>query len=110
MAAPGSASPSRRRDNVAVVRTTRDGSPVDLYRLLPALGEPEQVHDAIAPGAEVLELGCGVGRITHPLVALGHRVVAVDESKEMLANVHQFDITAVNNAKYKQTFQHLIGA
>ena len=31
-------------------------------------------------------------------------------TKEMLANVHQFDITAVNNAKYKQTFQHLIGA
>jgi len=31
-------------------------------------------------------------------------------TKEMLANVHQFDIAAVNNAKYKQTFQHLIGA
>jgi spermidine/putrescine transport system substrate-binding protein len=31
-------------------------------------------------------------------------------TKEMLTNVHQFDITAVNNAKYKQTFQHLIGA
>jgi spermidine/putrescine transport system substrate-binding protein len=31
-------------------------------------------------------------------------------TKEMLANVHQFDIRAVNNAKYKQTFQHLIGA
>ena len=31
-------------------------------------------------------------------------------TQEMLANVHQFDIRAVNNAKYKQTFQHLIGA
>jgi spermidine/putrescine transport system substrate-binding protein len=31
-------------------------------------------------------------------------------TKEMLANAHQFDITAVNNQKYKQAFQHLIGA
>jgi len=32
-------------------------------------------------------VGCGTGRITHPLVALGHPVVAVDESPEMLAHV-----------------------
>jgi spermidine/putrescine transport system substrate-binding protein len=31
-------------------------------------------------------------------------------TKAMLANVHQIDATAVNNAKYKQAFQHLIGA
>ena len=31
-------------------------------------------------------------------------------TKEMLANVHQIDSKAVNNAKYKQAFQHLIGA
>jgi spermidine/putrescine transport system substrate-binding protein len=31
-------------------------------------------------------------------------------TKEMLANVHQIDAKAVNNAKYKQQFQHLIGA
>jgi spermidine/putrescine transport system substrate-binding protein len=31
-------------------------------------------------------------------------------TKEMLANVHQIDAKAVNNAKYKQAFQHLIGA
>ncbi len=31
-------------------------------------------------------------------------------TKEMLANAHQFDAKAVNNAKYKQTFQNLIGA
>jgi hypothetical protein len=31
-------------------------------------------------------------------------------TNEMLANAHQFDITAVNNQKYKQAFQHLIGA
>jgi spermidine/putrescine transport system substrate-binding protein len=31
-------------------------------------------------------------------------------TKEMLANVHQIDPKAVNNAKYKQKFQNLIGA
>jgi spermidine/putrescine transport system substrate-binding protein len=31
-------------------------------------------------------------------------------TKEMLANVHQIDAKAVNNAKYKQRFQNLIGA
>ena len=46
------------------------------------------MHDAAGPGAWILELGCGAGRITHPLVALGHPVVAVDESPEMLAHVH----------------------
>jgi SAM-dependent methyltransferase len=64
-----------------------DGSPVDLYLRLPPRGEAEIVHGAIALGADVLELGCGVGRITHELVRLGHRVVAVDESAEMLAHV-----------------------
>lgn len=66
---------------------TPDGSPVELYLELPAAGEPEVVHGAIPAGAAVLELGCGVGRVTHPLVALGHPVVAVDESPEMLAHV-----------------------
>jgi spermidine/putrescine transport system substrate-binding protein len=31
-------------------------------------------------------------------------------TKAMLANVHQIDAKAVNNAKYKQKFQNLIGA
>ncbi|PKV93142.1 methyltransferase family protein [Amycolatopsis echigonensis] len=66
---------------------TPDGCPVDLYLELPAAGEPEVIHGAIPPGAEVLELGCGTGRVTHPLLALGHPVVAVDESAEMLAHV-----------------------
>jgi SAM-dependent methyltransferase len=64
-----------------------DGSPVALYARLPALGEPELIHDAIPNGAEILELGAGAGRVTHGLVALGHPVVAVDNSAEMLALV-----------------------
>ena len=66
---------------------TPDGSPVDVYLRLPPRGEAELVHGAIPAGAEVLELGCGVGRITHELIRLGHPVVAVDESPEMLAHV-----------------------
>jgi SAM-dependent methyltransferase len=70
------------------VTVAPDGSPVDLYLLLPARGEPELVHRVIPESGEVLELGCGVGRITHELVRLGHPVVAVDESAEMLRHVH----------------------
>jgi SAM-dependent methyltransferase len=66
---------------------TPDGCAVDFYALMPALGEPAIVHDAAGPGASILELGSGAGRVTHPLVALGHPVVAVDESPEMLSHV-----------------------
>ena len=66
---------------------TPDGCAVDLYTLLPPMGEPGIVHAAIPAGASVLELGAGAGRVTHPLVALGHPVVAVDESPEMLARI-----------------------
>jgi SAM-dependent methyltransferase len=55
------------------------------------MGEPEIVHAAVPAGASVLELGAGAGRVTHPLVALGHPVVAVDESAEMLANIRGAD-------------------
>jgi SAM-dependent methyltransferase len=68
--------------------TAPDGSPVELYCLLRPAGEPDLVHRALPPGAEILELGCGAGRLTHALQALGHPVVAVDQSPEMLAHVH----------------------
>lgn len=64
-----------------------DGSPVGLYLAIGTEGEPELIHSAIPDASEVLDLGCGVGRITHALVALGHPVIAVDESAEMLAHV-----------------------
>jgi SAM-dependent methyltransferase len=66
---------------------TPDGCAVDFYAMMPDFGEPAIVHEAARPGAAILELGCGAGRVTHPLVALGHAVVAVDESPEMLAHV-----------------------
>lgn len=65
----------------------RDGSPVELYARLSSFGEPELVHGAIPPGAEILELGAGAGRMTHRFVAFGHPVTAVDSSAEMLARI-----------------------
>ncbi|WP_410662701.1 class I SAM-dependent methyltransferase [Amycolatopsis sp. lyj-84] len=66
---------------------TADGCPVEVYRLLPPGDEPGIVHAAVPEGASILELGSGVGRVTHALLELGHPVVAVDESPEMLAHV-----------------------
>lgn len=67
--------------------TAPDGSPVGLYATLAPLGEPELIDAAVPPGSEILELGCGAGRLTHELLALRHPVVAVDNSPEMLAHV-----------------------
>jgi SAM-dependent methyltransferase len=50
-------------------------------------GEDELINAAIEPGSSILELGCGTGRITRPLLALGHQVLAVDESPDMVARV-----------------------
>lgn len=61
-----------------------DGSPVAFYRRLPATGEPELIHRSIAPGASVLDLGCGPGRIAGPLAAFGHRVTGVDNGAAMI--------------------------
>jgi SAM-dependent methyltransferase len=65
-----------------------DGSPTDLYAVLPPDDESAALlHTAVPAGASILELGAGTGRMTHLLAALGHPVVAVDESAEMLAHV-----------------------
>ncbi|HEU4673133.1 MAG TPA: methyltransferase domain-containing protein [Candidatus Limnocylindrales bacterium] len=68
-----------------------DGSPVEVYRRLPPNGEAEIVHGAVAAGATILELGSGAGRVSRGLVALGHPVVAVDESASMLADLAAVD-------------------
>ncbi|XIG77626.1 SAM-dependent methyltransferase [Streptomyces sp. SGAir0957] len=66
---------------------TPDGCAVELYSRLPVEGEPDIVAGAVPAGATLLELGCGVGRVTHPLVERGFTVTAVDESPEMLERV-----------------------
>ncbi|WP_326647193.1 class I SAM-dependent methyltransferase [Streptomyces sp. NBC_01750] len=62
----------------------RDGSPVALYTRLAPQGEAEIVSSAVLVPSRILELGCGAGRVTRALASLGHEVVAVDESRDML--------------------------
>jgi SAM-dependent methyltransferase len=66
---------------------TPDGCAVQLYTRLPIGSEPDIIASAVPAGAHLLELGCGVGRMTHPLLERGFRVTAVDESPEMLGHV-----------------------
>ncbi|WP_395293243.1 class I SAM-dependent methyltransferase [Kitasatospora hibisci] len=66
---------------------TPDGCAVEMYSRLPLHGEPEVIAQALPAGAHILELGCGTGRMTHPLIERGFTVTAVDESAEMLARV-----------------------
>ncbi|MFF2045222.1 class I SAM-dependent methyltransferase [Kitasatospora sp. NPDC058170] len=66
---------------------TPDGCAVELWERLPVGDEPDVIARAAPAGARILELGCGVGRVTHPLTERGFQVTAVDESPEMLARV-----------------------
>lgn len=70
---------------MCAVTEAPDGSPVSLYLALPGGAEAQLIHEAIPESADVLELGCGAGRVTRHLVKLGHAVTAVDNSPEMLA-------------------------
>ncbi|WP_177246337.1 methyltransferase domain-containing protein [Actinacidiphila alni] len=64
---------------------TPDGCAVELYGRLPVGTEPDVIAAAVPAGARILELGSGAGRVTHPLIARGFDVTAVDESAAMLA-------------------------
>lgn len=44
----------------------------------------ERIHQLAGAGARILELGVGTGRLALPLAALGHEVVGLDSSAEML--------------------------
>jgi SAM-dependent methyltransferase len=67
---------------------TLDGCSVEFWKLLPAGAEPALIASTVPPRGSILELGAGVGRITHPLLELGYRVTAVDNSSEMLAEIN----------------------
>ncbi|MEU1335093.1 class I SAM-dependent methyltransferase [Streptomyces sp. NPDC005865] len=66
---------------------TPDGCAVELYARLSVGDEPDVIEGAVPAGAHLLELGCGAGRVTRPLLERGFRVTAVDESPEMLEKV-----------------------
>ncbi|MEU9160793.1 class I SAM-dependent methyltransferase [Streptomyces sp. NPDC048424] len=67
---------------------TPDGCAVELYERLPVGDEPDIIQRAVPAKARILELGSGVGRVTHPLVERGFTVTAVDEFPRMLERVH----------------------
>lgn len=51
-------------------------------------GDIEYYLDACSGARSLLELGCGIGRITLPLVARGLDVTAVDISEEMVQGIN----------------------
>jgi SAM-dependent methyltransferase len=80
-----------------------DGSAVAMYAALPADDwTAAMLHQALPAGGSVLDLGAGTGRLAVPLFALGHPVVAVDNSADMLARIDSgvqtvcADIAALN--------------
>jgi len=62
---------------------TPDGCSIEVYSLLEQRDELAMVQAVAPPGAAVLELGAGAGRVTRSLVAAGYALTAVDESREM---------------------------
>jgi SAM-dependent methyltransferase len=66
---------------------TQDGCAVEVYLELPYRGELELLADRLSRGCSVLELGCGTGRLTRPLLDRGCSVTAVDNSADMLRYV-----------------------
>ncbi|CAM5637965.1 class I SAM-dependent methyltransferase [Streptomyces canus] len=66
---------------------TPDGCAVELYSRLRIGPEPDIIAGAVPVGAHILELGCGVGRMTRPLLERGFTITAVDESPDMLERV-----------------------
>jgi SAM-dependent methyltransferase len=64
---------------------TPDGCSVELYRLLPYMGELADIEQHLKTHTAALELGCGTGRLCERMQELGLRLTGVDESAEMLA-------------------------
>jgi SAM-dependent methyltransferase len=87
-----------------------DGSPVEFYRLAPEEGEATIIHDAVPAGCDILELGSGPGRITHRLIELGHRVVAVDDSPNMLRYIRGADtvLSDIESLNLGRTFPGVV--
>ncbi|MFJ3235643.1 class I SAM-dependent methyltransferase [Streptomyces sp. NPDC086787] len=89
---------------------TPDGCAVELYARLPAGTEPDIVAAALPAGARLLELGCGAGRVTRPLLQRGFAVTAVDESPQMLEHVRgtRTVCSAIENLDLGETFDAVL--
>jgi SAM-dependent methyltransferase len=74
-------------DEDGSAEVTCDGSPVAVYRALPAEPGFTPLMEALRPAADVLDLGSGAGRLANLLAARGFSVTAVDASAAMLAGI-----------------------
>lgn len=74
------------------MRVAPDGSPVELYRRLPERAtEAKLIDELLGRPSEILDLGCGTGRLAEPLCRRGHQVVGVDNEPEMLDELRLSD-------------------
>lgn len=75
----------------------RPGYPAPMFDDLAAAG--------VAPGARVLEIGCGTGQATVPLAERGYRIVAIELGPDMAAvarrNLAGFDSVEVTTAVFE---------
>ncbi len=56
-------------------------------------------HLRVAPGTEVLDLGCGIGRLTRVMAGRAAHVTALDVSPEMLARAQELN-PALDNVEW----------
>ncbi|GAC1595775.1 MAG: hypothetical protein NVS3B21_19100 [Acidimicrobiales bacterium] len=68
-----------------------------MFRRLPAGNAPALIHRRAGSGVDIVELGCGAGRLCAALSDLGHAVTGVDTSAEMLACVRAGIVTELGD-------------
>ena len=68
-----------------------------------------RVDGAVAPGARVLDLGCGTGEDALHLARLGARVLAIDASPAMVAEAER-KVAAARGAERERVELRLLGA
>lgn len=88
--------------------------PVDLYLAVHSGndGDVDFYRRVAAEATDVLELGCGAGRIAHALAADGKRVVGVDSNPELVAladpSQGTFRVGDVRELRLEHTFDRVI--
>src|SRR5262245_14801619 len=76
------------RQNIAVFGTDNARAHYEAFGLTPAEERAVRRHFT-SPGARVLDLGCGYGRTTIPLVRMGFRAIGVDIVPRMIEGARQ---------------------
>lgn len=86
----------------------------EYYRALHAgnEGDAEYYAGMIPAPSDILELGCGAGRIALPLQAAGHRVIGVDSHRGLLDLANDAGLETIEadftNLQLEKSFDHVI--